>query len=353
MRKCIRDYNRLICYIHLVCCLLLFVLSSCGSDKNIKIGQENALWSESVYLRGHRPSNLKKLTEIDILKYAEILKNNNIKYAYLFAGPFNKDGSLPDYSFSNIAINSVALLKEICPDIVILPWVGGIQNKTVFLDDSIWVKNALNSSKKLVQTLSVHGLHLDFEFILEGNPYLDRTEVEGGSGDIESYGNNVIEFHRKLRLLMPEAFISSVVPSTSPGTRPWKKKPKLDELKVLIQYIDQLSFLYFDTHINNRQDFEENCLFLIKDIQQLRNSDNTHSVQFLVGIGTFINTPELQKYRNMQLENIPNTLKTIKNSILEVSPNKQIVDGISIFCDWETSETEWDQIYDNWTNQNH
>ena len=79
-----------------------------------------------------------------------ISKKNNIKYTYIFAGPFDTEGFLPSYSFSETAINSVKLLKHYYPEIVILPWIGGIQNKTVFLNDSLWVKNVINDSKRLI-----------------------------------------------------------------------------------------------------------------------------------------------------------------------------------------------------------
>lgn len=330
---------------------LIFVLTCCNPEKNIKLGQENAIWTQSIFLRGFQPRFYNRLTNEDILEYAETLKRNNIKYAYLFAGPFNKEGFLPDYAFADTAVNSVNLLKKYYPEIIILPWVGGIQNKTVYLDDSTWVRNALYDSKRLIQTLSVPGLHFDFEFIVKGDSFLERTVIEGGSGDINSYGKNVNEFHRRFRELMPEAFISSVVVATSSGTKPWKRKTSLDELKVLIKYINQLSFLYYDTFIGNQSDFEENCTFLIKDIYKLKQIDSTLNVQYLVALGTFINDPELQKYRNMDIENIPNTLETIKSCILKVSPTKQIVDGISIFCDWETDKAEWSQIYKYWTKQ--
>jgi len=327
--------------------ILLILLTNCTGEKTKNLGQENAVWSESVFFRGYYPSTSVELTEDVIIEHAETLKKNNIKYTYLFAGPFSTEGFIPDYAFSDIAINSVKLLKQYYPDIVILPWVGGLQNKTVFLDDSTWVKNAINDSKRLINTLSVPGIHLDFEFFMSGDPHLDELEVPGGSGDVNAYGNNVNNFHKKFRELMPEAFVSSVVVATSPGTRPWKRKTTMDELKVLTKYVDQLSFLYYDTFISAQLEFEENCVFLLKDIQKLKA--NAPDVQYLVSIGTFINPVEFQKYRNMDIENIPNSLQTLRKSIQEVSRKKQIVDGISIFCNWTTDEDEWEEIYDNWT----
>ena len=328
--------------------MLLLMLTNCTGENTKNLGQENAIWSEVAFFRGYYPSNPHiTLTENIIKKHVKTLKKNNIKYTYLFAGPFDIEGFLPEYAFSNTAINSVKLLKHYYPEIVILPWVGGIQNKTVFLDDSVWVTNALNDSKRLINTLSVPGLHFDFEFIVPGDDYLDKAVVDGGSGNIDIYGNNVNDFHKKFRDLMPDAFVSSVVVATSPDTKPWKRKTTMDELMVLTKYVDQLSFLYYDTFLSSQTAFEENCIFLLKDIQKLKAS--APNVQYLVSVGTFINTLELQKYRNMNIENIPNSLQTLRSSIQRVSPEEQLVDGISIFCNWETNKNEWKQLHNNWT----
>ena len=329
----------------------LFWVFSTSCNKNVRetnglFGQENAIWTESIYLRGYKPSTGKKLSDNDLKKYANTLKNNNIKYAYLFAGPYQEDGHLPKYSFSKLARTSVNKLKSYNPELIVLPWIGGVQNKTVYLGDSIWVKNALEDTKKLVNTLKTPGVHIDFEYILKGNPYLDTTIKPEKVNDEENYGDNVNSFHRKLRSLLPDSFISSVVVSTSPDTKPWKRKTSMEELSVLVKYVDQLSFLYYDTHINSQDVFEQNCVAQIRDIQKLQNL-NTNT-QFLLSVGTFVNRLELQKYRNLEIENIPNSLDVIKRSALEVSDSSRLVDGIAIFCDWETDEQEWKDFKAQW-----
>lgn len=318
-------------------------------DINRKYGQENAVWTESIYLRGYKPSTGEKLTPDHIRKYAKTLKKCHFKYAYLFAGPYQADGHLPAYSFSDTAVNTVKRLKKLYPEIIILPWVGGIQNKTVYLDDSAWVRNALFDTRKLIETLHVPGVHVDLEYILPGEPVLDHDQVrEEKPGDRENYANNVNNFHKKLRDLLPEAFISSVVVATSPDTKPWKRKTTVEELKVLIQYIDQLSFLYYDTYIRSQDVFDKNCKYLIEDIIALKKTPAPKPVQYLIAIGTFINGPALQKYRDMDIENIPNSILTIQKSVEEYNSPEQIVDGLAVFCDWHTNEKEWELIRKYW-----
>ena len=310
-------------------------------------GQANSVWTESIYLRGYQPTTLEKLTDEHLKTYAETLKKNGVKYAYLFAGPYGEDGHLPDYAFSDVAINSIKQLKRYYPDIIILPWIGGVQNKTVYLGDPTWVAQAITDTKKLVETLNVPGVHIDFEYILPGDAYLDQTIKTESPGQREQHGNNVNEFHKKLRQVIPDAFISSVVVATSPDTKPWKRKTTMEELHVLTQYVDQLAFLYYDTYISDQVIFEKNCYQLLQDIKTLKNEND---IQYLVAIGTFTNVPELHKYRNLDIENIPNSLKTIKREAVRVDSTNRVVDGIALFSDWATDNDEWTAFRRHWAN---
>lgn len=313
-------------------------------------GQNNAIWSESIYFRGYRPSTGETLTDQHLENYARKLRKYNIRYAYIFSGPYDTTGHLPDYAFSETAVRSVEVIKSYNPDVVILPWIGGVQNRTVFLGDTIWVKNALNDTKKLIQRLNVPGVHVDFEYILPGDPYLDMTIKKEKPGDRESYGDNVNSFHKKLREILPNAFISSVVVSTSSGTKPWKRKTTMSELRTLSQYIDQLSFLFYDTQLNDNSEFKANCIELVRDIRNLKATQTSQGVQYLVAIGTFVNAPQLHKYRNLQIESIANTLTTIRHAIANTPAHTahEVVDGIALYCDWETELKEYEEFYQYW-----
>ncbi len=329
--------------------IILSIAFSSGCSDNSKdalYGQENAIWAESKYLRGYRPSSGEKLRKEDIEEFTELLRENKIKYVYLFAGPYDKKGFLPDYAFAETAINSIREFKHRSPNLVMLPWVGGIQNKTVNLSDSVWVDNAINDTKRLIDVLQVPGVHIDFEYILKGDAFLDKSIESEKPSDLKSYGSNVNQFHVKLRQAIPKAFISSVVVATSTDTRPWKRKTSLEELKKLVPNVNQLSFLFYDTAIDSQRVFEKSCIEQLQDIKELRKY--TTDTQFLMSIGTFVNRIELQKYRNLDIENIPNTLTIIKSSSQKVDSISKLVDGVSIFCEWETETREWEEFRKHW-----
>jgi hypothetical protein len=319
--------SRFLLFIYII---IIAALTDCNPKEaglELLLGQNNAIWTQGLFLRGYNIRNNAPLTIEQIKEYTSTLKEHHIKYAYLFAGPYEEDGHLPAYPFSEAAVKSVELMKKYYPELVILPWVGGVQNKQLYLGDPVWVQNALKDTERLVKTLKVPGVHVDLEYILAGEPALDSTINKEKPGDLEAYGPNVNEFHRRLRAVLPDAYISSVVVSTSPDTKQWKRKTSMEELNVLIQYIDQLTFLFYDTRINDQQTFADNCTYLLKDIQTLRAN---RDIQYLIGVGTFINEPALQKYRNLDIENMPNTLLTIREQTRSLDPSGQIVNGISI-----------------------
>lgn len=57
--------------------------------------------------------------------------------------------------------------------------------------------------------------------------------------------------------------------------------------------------------------------------------------------GSFVNRRELREFINLAIENVSNSLEVIKKSMAKVDSLHSIVDGISIFCDWETYNHGW------------
>lgn len=313
----------------------------CGST-GFQIGKEHATWARSLFFRGYEPTKGEPLTTADIELFVTTLAGSGVKYAYMFSGPFQGDGSLPDYAFSQTARNSIMRIKSIHPGIKILPWVGGIQNRTVKLGDRQWMLRAVEDTLRLVDTLPVDGIHLDFEYLLPGDGYLSPGKsMESNYPEMQLYDQGMIEFHAMLRSARPDLFVSSVVVSTASQTRPWKKKHDLDQIIQLARNVNQLSFLYYDTQIDDPVLYEEGMREQLLHMKKIRTNLAEAAPQLLIAIGTFVNEPELRHYRDMSLENLPYTLDLLKRLVTEVSPYFRIVDGLAIYCEWQTSAEEW------------
>lgn len=319
----------------------------CGKPRDLVLGGEHATWSRSIFFRGYAGTTGEPLRQSDLEEYAKTLKDNKIKYAYIFSGPYGEEGFLPDWAFSSQAIDSVREIRRHYPEVKIVPWVGGVVGRTVHLDRETWVKNALESTKKFVEVLSVDGVHFDFEKFQGPQTY----DAQGVLVDIDSSGpmfaRDLIEFHKKVRVDMPNLFVSSVVVTTARDARPWKRKHTLDELKELYPLVDQISFLYYDTSIKDKDIFANGIVEQLNTIKLLQETVSHHP-QVLIGIGTFINPPYLRGYRDLEIENNTNTLKALKDAMRAIPSDRRLVDGLAIYCEWQTDSEEWSEIRENW-----
>lgn len=309
------------------------------SLNSVASAKENATWVKSIFFRGFDPTTKKKLTVKDVEALAMRLKANHIRYAYIFAGPYENDGHLPSYVFSQQAKESIKILKEKYPELKVLPWIGGIQNKTVHLERVDWVKNAISDTEKLVKKLSLTGIHLDLEYVLFPSPEFNRKKLSAND-----YGKHWVNFHKHLRQALPNEFISGVVVSTASGTKPWKHKHPLNEIKEISPVVNQISFMFYETNIHELKTYRENLKEQLEQIKKLKSELKQKGPQYLLGVGTFSDQQALKEYRDLRFENPPKTLKWIKELEQEISPKSSIINGLAIYCEWMTTEQEWNEL---------
>lgn len=311
--------------------LVLFLFSNL-------FAKENAAWIKSTYFRGYDPITKKLHSTKDVEQLATRLKTNNLKYAYIFAGPYQKDGHLPDYAFSKKAKESIAILKKIYPEVKILPWIGGVQNKTVYLERKEWVENAIFDTVKLIKNMPIDGIHLDLEYVLYPGAKFNDNKLSA-----EKYSRHWVLFHKEIRQALPESFISSVIVSTASGTKPWKHKQKLDEIKEISSSIDQISFIFYETSLMDLKNYDDSLKEQILMIKELKSLP-TNRIQYLIGLGIFNEEQNLKAYRDLGFKNLPLTLGLLQEIENNVAPQETIVDGFAIFCEWMTTEREWAQL---------
>ena len=313
-----------------------------------RCGQRNAVWVQSWFFLGHQASTKEPLQDFHIVELAAHLRRAGMRYAFIFAGPFQRDGTLPGYAFSDTARRTVRRLAELVPEVTVLPWVGGVQDKTVFLGDPRWVDTAVREAKRLVETLGVRGVHFDFEYI---SPALEEVvrlvKVPQPRSPEDTYGPHLVRFHERVREAMPAAFISTVVPSTVPAVFSFKTRQTYDEVRELARYADQIAVIYYDTALRDQEAYEENLVAQLRDVEGWRRDMGTARREFLVGLGTFVNVEALRKYRDLAIENLPNEAATLKRAIRRIGEDC-LVDGVAIFCEWQTDEQEWNEFQDLW-----
>ncbi len=301
--------------------------------------KENATWIRSLFFRGFDPITKKNLTVKDIENLATRLKKNNIRYAYIFAGPLDRFGHLPRYIFSQQARKSILDLKNIYPELKILPWIGGVQNKTVHLEKKEWVQNAIRDMEMLIKVLPVDGIHLDLEYIIYPEKKFNQKKI---GPDI--YASHWITFHRLVRNSLPNTFFSTVVVSSATGTKPWKYKHSFDDIKKISPIMNQISFMFYETNIHNKQLYRKNLLEQLQQIQKIKTEYKENTPQYLLGVGTFDSEKKLQNFRDLRIENNFMTLTILKELEVKLNSPKAIIDGLAIYSEWETTESEWDEL---------
>ena len=269
------------------------------------------------------------------MELAQRLRRGNIKYPFLFVGPFRLDGTLPAYPFGERVGRSFRIFREEHPDAVPLPWVGGIQGKQLRLEDPQWVATAVDETARLIDALDVKGVHVDFENLL-----LQRAPDP-------IYPNNANRFFRELRRRLPRAFISAVIPSTAPGVRSWKQPHSVTEVDEMVKLVDQLVVLYYDTSIQNSRAFEEGLAIQIDHFARWKAL--APQTQLLVALGTFVNGPQLRRFRDLEIESIEHHFIALTRATAQYPPH--LVDGSAVYCEWQTDASEWERLRPYLTDQ--
>jgi hypothetical protein len=306
-------------------------------------GQENALWTGSIFLRGFDPTTQEKLTDEKLTNFATRLERNGIRYIYVFAGPYQKDGRLPGYAFSERARASVAFLKKADPSLKILPWIGGIEGKSVFLENDAWLETSVRETARLLATVPYDGVHIDLEYVLFPKKSASTTPID-------RYDSGWVRFHQKLRERLPNTFLSTVVVSSAPGTRPWKHKHGMKDLIEVSRSVDQVAFMYYETHLHDADSYRKNLRLQLEQILKMKTDLGAKAPEYLLGVGTFESEKALRPYRDMRFENISTTLTILDELMSEPSPSKRLVDGLAIYGDWTTTPADWGRIRELWTN---
>jgi hypothetical protein len=141
-------------------------------------------------------------------EFATSLKRRRIRYAYIFSGPYQKDGHLPSFAFRAHVRDSILRIKKVNPELKVLSWIGGVESKTVLLESETWLAHSIQDTARLLKTMPFDRVHVDLEFAA----FLGAAPKE--------YASNWVRFFKRLRGDLPSAFISTTVVSSASGNSP-------------------------------------------------------------------------------------------------------------------------------------
>ena len=102
--------------------------------------------------------------------------------------------------------------------------------------------------------------------------------------------------------------------------------------------------MFYETNIHELNAYKDNLKEQLQQIKSFKNEFIQKTPQYLMGVGTFDIQKTLSNYRDQRFENLPLTLKLMKELDQKISPKIPIVDGLAVFCEWETTAEEWNEL---------
>ncbi len=319
------------------CCLLLviflgYLVWSPGLD--VLDGRDdrghNGIWLSHGWLGGDdwfvkngKTNEVSKYRDpLEIRRLAERLARHHISDVFPHLCPAQPDGSL-----ASVDGKQVERFLDEFQGIRVIPWIGGPNGENVRLNDSIWraafVRNV--------------------ESLLTAHPRLGGVQVN--IEPLASGDTNFLKLLEELRVVLPKDKILSVA-AYPPPTR-WHPHPDVhweeSYFRQVARRADQMAVMMYDAG----QRFAKVYQHLMADWAQeaIVWSEGT---PVLLGLPTYDDAGV--GYHNPKVENIKNALSGIHRglSLGALATNYQ---GVAIYCEWETSDADWEYFRGHFLNQ--
>jgi hypothetical protein len=245
-----------------------------------------------------------------ILKLKQELDAHGMRDVFPHLTPTDMDGSIP-----KVDEVQTKLFLELLPNKRVMPWLGGVTGKTVFLDSLAWCKTFISSVKSLLENHpKFAGVHLDFEPV--------RNHHEG-----------FLELLNELRAAIGNHKLISVAtpkPNIIPGFAPdwfWDQTMFLEVSK----YADQIVPMLYETSIS----LEKPYVFLMKTwTLEVLNWSNGKEV--LLGVPVW-DEPSISHHPN--IENLENALRGIHAALEPEMPKNYA--GIALYAHFTLDDSSW------------
>lgn len=287
---------------------------------------QNAVWISHGWLgdddwfsRNDRNAQLSYYRDDKSIRdLAALLRRHHITDVFPHLCPADLNGALPA-----VDVEQVERFLDDLPGFRVLPWVGGPNGGNVRLKDSKWrtvfvtaVSGLLNAHPRL------SGVHLNVEPL--------------PSGDV-----GFLTLLEEMKVAMPEGRILSVA-AYPPPTR-WHPFPDVHWDQAYYTEVaarcDQLVAMMYDTAIRKPKIYQYVMAEWAEEV--IAWSGDT---DVLLGLPTY--SDEGVDYHLPAVENLRNALLGVHRGLskLETAENYQ---GVALYCEWETDETEW-ELFNEW-----
>jgi len=243
------------------------------------------------------------------------LKRNGITDVFPHVCPADTEGNLPaiDPDYTEKFLDAFA-------DFRVMPWIGGQNESTVFPSDPIWREVFTDQVAKLfADHPRFAGVHINIEPLTSGDP-------------------GFLSLLDELREALPPGKMLSIAaypPPTrwQPGTEVhWEEK----YFREVAKRSDQLAVMMYDVG----QNFPKTYVRLMADwTEEILHWSEGKPV--LLGLPTYDNAGV--GYHDPKVENLKTALSGI-HSGLQRQALPKYYQGVAIYCEWETTDEEWELL---------
>ncbi len=246
------------------------------------------------------------------------LRGHHITDVYPHLCPANRDGTLPGVDSAQ-----AHRLLDGLPGIRILPWIGGIDGRTVRLHDPAWRASFARSAAELIERYPFAGIHLNIE--------------PCPSGDEE-----FLTLLDELRAALPKGALISVAAYPPPTIlHPFRNVHwGEDYYRKVSMRSDQMAVMMYDTALRSEKLYIHLMRRWTRDTLAWSSSK-----ELLLGLPTYEDAGA--RYHVPRVENLRNALLGIHAGLLDLGTLPAHYQGVAIYCLWETDDDEWRYFEDH------
>lgn len=273
----------------------------------------NGLWLRYWWYFGKR-------TPAEFAAMAELLKREQIKFAYFHVRELKKDGSLV-YHYKDSARKLVDYVHEHAPGVKVIPWILA-NSYEVDLESAAVRDKMIAEAKWLVNECGFDGIQWDYEYVRVGSNALPE----------------LLDATR--RALPPGTHISVDAPIWCPPSPVcWTE----DYYSEVAKHCDQICVMGYDTCLM----FPRAYAWLMSQ-QAIRTTRavaaGNPACHIILGVPTYDNTT---RSHHPYTESLLTALRGTYAGLADKDTKLEVFDGVAPFADYTTDENEW-RIYEKY-----
>jgi hypothetical protein len=326
--------NRLIIYGIGAVAFAVMVVAGLGLLKNEPAEtQPNAIWIGTEW-------TYEEPDEAAVNQLVRRLRDNKIGTVYAWVTWLQEDGSWRGTTSFEAVKTFVQQFNQAYPEALLYGWVGFPVNvgddDGYRLDEADLQQKVADFSQRVVTEFGFDGVFLNVEPVWNDD------------------AADFLELLRKVRLAVGDTRPISVAvpPDWSPSDAQIPVPPQIipgtvwdKEFKQRVAFLaDQIVLMAYNGGLSKSDDYAEWVAYQVKAYADALSDPET-GTELVIGIPTY--DAQLPAH-DPQIENVTSAIKGIRDGLAQAGDAGVVVQGVAIYAEWETDDSEWAQFKTEW-----